>query len=221
LVCRKMGLQLITIFEDEWLYKRIQIENILKARLGIHSMKVGARECQVEEISSYQASGFLENEHLQGGTNRILSAWGLIYEGRLIACATLSPHHRQNNNDVLVLSRLCFASGVSVTGGTSRLIDRLSSSARDLKASMIVSWSDNRWSTGAVYERTGFTLAEELPPDYSYVLVSKPRERISKQSQQKSRTGCPENTTEHEWALQHGLARIWDCGHKRWELPLT
>jgi len=44
----------------------------------------------------------------------------------------------------------------------------------------------------------------------------KPNKRISKQSQAKNKNGCPINTTEREWCLELGLARIWDCGKKRW-----
>ena len=42
---------------------------------------------------------------------------------------------------------------------------------------------------------------------------------MSKQSQKKSNTGC-QNMTEHQWALEHGLARIWDCGKKRWIIDI-
>jgi len=63
----------------------------------------------------------------------------------------------------------------------------------------------------------GFTLSAELPPDYCYVDLSKTkRNRISKQSQKKSRTNCPAGITEREWAVKQGLGRIWDCGKKKW-----
>lgn len=41
-----------------------------------------------------------------------------------------------------------------------------------------------------------------------------PRRRISK-------TGCPGGVTERQWSLEHGLARVWDCGRKRWRHQLT
>ena len=84
----------------------------------------------------------------------------------------------------------------------------------------LISWSDNRWSQGRVYEKMGFTLDSELPQDYSYVNVKRPIERLSKQSQKKSNTNCPEGMTEKEWAEERGLARIWDCGKKRWKLEI-
>jgi hypothetical protein len=83
----------------------------------------------------------------------------------------------------------------------------------------IVSWSDNRWSEGKVYEALGFYLEEELGPDYSYV---KDRQRISKQSCQKKhlfKKGAV-GDTELEMAKSLGYSRIWDCGKKRWVLDI-
>lgn len=89
------------------------------------------------------------------------------------------------------------------------------------KYSKIISWSDNRWSKGDVYECLGFKLDGDLKPDYSYVNIKNPnKKRISKQSQAKKKTGCPEGKTEHEWCLEKGLSRIWDCGKKRWVYEL-
>jgi hypothetical protein len=60
-------------------------------------------------------------------------------------------------------------------------------------------------------------LDKELGPDYSYINLKKPYYRLSKQSQKKSNTNCPEDKTEYEWAIENGLARLWDCGKKRWK----
>lgn len=214
------GLRLVTLFEDEWLRRRHASEGLLRAALGDHATRLGARTCDLVELAPGVARAFMEREHLQGGSHRATYAVGLYAGTALVAAATLAPHHRASTPGVLVLDRLCFASGVQVLGGASRLLHALTSWAKAQGATRLVTWSDNRWSAGGVYARIGFHLAAELPPDYGYVLVAKPRERLSKQSQRKSRTGCPPDTTEHAWALAHGLARIWDCGHKRWELSL-
>jgi hypothetical protein len=65
----------------------------------------------------------------------------------------------------------------------------------------------------------GFTLEEELPPDYSY---TDGHNRFSKQSCQKKhliKKGAVGNT-EKEMAKSIGYGRIWDCGKKRWSLLL-
>ena len=40
-------------------------------------------------------------------------------------------------------------------------------------------------------------------------------------NQKKENTGCPDETTESEWANQNGLLRVYDAGKIRWILPLT
>lgn len=84
----------------------------------------------------------------------------------------------------------------------------------------ITTWSDNRWSTGNVYEKMGFSLDKHLPPDYSYVNITKKALRLSKQSQKKQNSQRPDNFSEVECAAKNNLARIWDCGKKRWILKV-
>ena len=64
-----------------------------------------------------------------------------------------------------------------------------------------------------VYLKLNFELTKDYGPDYSYVDILKPYSRISKQSQKK-KTKC--SKTEKEICLEKGLARIWDCGKKKW-----
>lgn len=218
-LCSSQGIDLITIFEDEWLHRPGPVMNVLCARLGVHERRLFARQCELRPLGPPEANVFLEEHHLRGASHAPWAAWGLFAD-ELVGVLTLGPHHRQGHEQVGVVDRLCFAGGVVVVGGAGRLIAAAAKEARERKQTALVSWSDNRWSRGAVYERLGFTLDANMPPDYTYVVAAQPRERLSKQSQMKSRTGCPADKTEHEWALERGLSRIWDCGRKRWKLTL-
>ena len=213
------GIRLITIFEDEWLQRRGQAENALKAAFNITTSRIGARECALRIIPIPCVNDFLAEHHLQGPGRGTKFAVGLYQKDELLGALTMGVHHRQNQAPV-VLSRLCFKAGVYVAGGASRLFTPALAWARSNNCTSIVSWSDNRWFSGTVYEKMGLTLVKELPPDYTYVNCGNPVARISKQSQEKKKTGCPPGSTELEWAHQRGFARIWDCGHKRWELRL-
>ncbi len=219
------GIDLITVFEDEWLQRPDAVLDVLAARMGAYNRTIGARKCRVTKISGEIAAYFLETRHVQGAPPPSWATWGLYFvdnegEDELVAVMTFGQHHRQGHKDVAVLTRLCYASGTRIVGGAQRLFKAALPELRARGCSRIVSWSDNRWFSGRVYEKLGFTLEEHIPPDYSYVNQKKPRERLSKQSQRKKVTGCPEGMTEREWALERGLVRIWDCGRKRWVLPL-
>ncbi len=211
LKCEASGVRLITIFEDEWLNRQSQVKSFLKSILQKNTRKLYGRQCEVKSITKEVACEFIEQYHIQGKNYLCKHFSGLFYKDELVGVMTFGTHHR--DTDKLVLDRLCFKEDVSVAGGSSRLFKHLLMTSQ---ATSVISWSDNRWSQGNVYKSLGFTLDEELGPDYSYVDLKKCDKRISKQSQMKKNTGCPEDKTEHEFALEQGLARIYDCGKKRW-----
>jgi hypothetical protein len=217
---QKEGYQLITLFEDEYLEHRSAVINRLLNILHKPRKMIGARKCSLVSVDKNTARDFLNKHHIQGSPSSFLYAWGLEYEGILGAIITGGQHHRQNHTKTMVLSRLCFAPDFHVIGGTERLFKKLCSQSVQDGYKKIVSWSDNRWTEGTVYKRLKMTLEAELNQDYSYIILARPGKRLSKQSQKKKQTGCPKHITERDWALQHGLSRIWDCGKCRWTFSL-
>jgi len=213
--CKNKEIKLITIFEDEWKHKNKQCKGILRSIIGNNDVKIYARKCKLINLSKQQFNEFAELYHIQGKSGLGKCFFGLTHNDELVACMSLGRHHRVNNS--LTLDRLVFKSGVQVIGGASKMFASCKTWAKDNGYEKITTWSDNRWSHGNVYKILGFTLEDDIPPDYSYVDFKKPNyNRLSKQSCKKSNTGCPKDITEHQWAIEHGLARIWDCGKKRW-----
>lgn len=213
------GIRLITIFEDEWRDRKEQVKSFIFSILK-SSLTIYARKTKIEEISTKITKNFLHLYHIQGTTNFEV-AYGLLHNNELVGLMTGNKHHRQTDTatKILVLNRLVFKNNVTVVGGASKLLSMLKTYAVKNGYEQIVTWSDNRWSEGNVYEKMGFTLNSTLPPDYSYVSGSK---RLSKQSCQKNslleKGGI--GNTEHEMALSLGYYRIWDCGKKRWTITL-
>jgi hypothetical protein len=207
----KQGVRLITIFEDEWLTREAQVKNFLRSALGKNDHTVYARKCSVQEITKKQAAAFLDAHHIQGSNTLAKTCAGLFHEETLLAVMTFGTHHR--GGAVVVLDRFAVAANHNIPGGASKLFKFL---LRLTNTAKVISWSDNRWSVGNVYEKLGFTKESTLPPDYSYVDFKNPSKRISKQSQRKSAVDCPEDLTEKEFAVSKDLHRIWDCGKVRW-----
>ena len=209
--CLEKGVFLITIFSDEWKIRKQACKNLLKSKIGIFDKRTYARKCILQEIDKKQADLFYENYHIQGKSPNYFKSWGLFFENQLVASTSLGAHHRQGHNDY-VISRLCIADGYSVVGGASRLLKQAIkfSQAEEKK---LITWSDNRWSQGMAYKNAGFVLEKELKPDYSYVSMKDTKKRLSKQSQKNKR---PPGVVLDEWEVENGLAKIWDCGKKRW-----
>jgi hypothetical protein len=213
--CLEQGVHLLTIFSDEWKIRNNQCKSHIKSLLGVCERRIFARKCKIHEIGSDIGREFIEEYHIQGSNRLGFLFFGLFYLDELVGVISLGRHHRQYK--VTVLDRLCFKSGISVVGGSSRLFSRCLDWAVENNCNEIISFSDNRWSLGKVYSAMDFVLEKEYRPDYSYVEVARPEKRISKQSQKKKVVNCPEHMTEYEWAAERGLARIWDCGKKKWK----
>lgn len=220
--CEKESVRLITIFEDEWEERRSQVKNFLKSVLGYSKKRIYARKCEIKEVSKENTFDFLNKNHIQGKTRFKLS-YGLFFEDKLVGLITGNIHHRQGNDGVFILNRLVFKDSYQVIGGASKLLKYLIKNCKELGYNKLVSWSDNRWSQGNVYEKIGFYLSDDLKPDYSYYIGSNQRE--SKQANtkinliKKGALGNMDNT-EKELAQSLGYEKIWDCGKKRWEIDL-
>lgn len=128
----------------------------------------------------------------------------------------MGKHQRQGHEGEIVLNRLCFLDDVQVLGGASKLFHKCIIWAKKERYKAITTFSDNRWSVGNIYEVLKFKLKKILPPDYSYVDTNTTLKRVSKHSQKKSNTGCPEHITEFEWSKKKGLIPLWDLGKKTW-----
>jgi len=217
-ISNSKGINLITIFEDEWLNRKDQVIGYLKSLFNCNTDTVYARNTEVIEVSKEIASAFLEEHHIQGSCNFKI-AFGIYMEKELLGIMTGGKHHRNLSDKELILSRMAFKNNTTVVGGASKLLKQLIKYAKNNGYSKLVSWSDNRWSKGNVYGKIGFKRSIELPPDYSYV---KKEFRYSKQSLNKKKLkkmGGIGNT-EKEMALSLGFRRIWDCGKIRWEINL-
>lgn len=218
-ICKENGIHLITIFEDEWINKKDQCKNFIEGSLGSFKQKIYARKCNVVEIDLKTSNDFLNKNHVLGSNKKSKVQFGIFYNNELCGVMTLGRHHRKNEPNVIVLDRMCFSSGLQITGGASKLFSACKNWSKANGFDSIISWSDNRWSFGNVYSKIGFILEADLPPDYSYVNLNNSNViRLTKQSQKKSNTNCPKDKTEYLWAKERGFARIWDCGKKRWKI---
>ena len=214
-ICNEKGINLLHVFEHTWQQRKLQIMNFIKSILGVNANKIAGRNC---EVSNDPCPDFFDRNHIQGKTPRVEKYFNLTYNGKVVASMTASKHHRQNV-DGIVLSRLCFEDDTDVQGGASKLFKRFKEWAHSEGYDKIISWSDSSWTQGGIYSVLGFDLEQESAPDYFYWDVRNCR-YVSKQSQQKKKTRCPEGMTEREWCIERNLHRIWDCGKKKWTYVL-
>lgn len=207
--CLNKDIRLFTIYESEWKSRKSQIKNFIKGSLGIYKNKIAGRKTKVAiiEKDKKELKLFLDENHIQGSTNFDIGI-ALYYKNEIVSCMTFGKHHRAGFENILVLNRLCHKDDYMIVGGSKKMFSYIP------KDKIIISWSDNRYATGGVYERLGFIKEKELEPDYCY--TNKDNKTKSKQSMKKKNISCKPGQTEKERCEEMGYYQLFDCGKIRW-----
>lgn len=207
---KERGIRIIHIWEDEWDYKKEIIKSQIKNILG-YSERLYARKCEFRKVSIKESTSFLENNHIQG-KDRSSKKYGLYYNGELVSLMTFNKveGRKKMKNGEYNLSRFCNKMGISVIGGASKLLHNF---IKESKSSRIISYADNDWSIGNLYEKLNFDLISISNPDYKYKVRDK---RVHKQNFKRSK--LPNNMSEREYTEDMGYPKIWDCGKLKYEL---
>jgi len=214
-----LGINLITIFEDEWLKRQPQIKGFLLSALRKNSIRKFARKCEIREVEKLEAEEFLNAYHIQGMGNHNIFHIGIYEKDELLGIMSAGHHHRQmKSKNKIYLRRMCFKADTTVIGGASKLFKYFTLKCQSLGFNKIITWSDNRWTKGSVYRKLGFKLKKIYSQDYSYV---KRQKRYSKQSLRLNSEERLSEIKEKELRRSQGYDLIWDCGKKRWEYKIS
>jgi hypothetical protein len=217
-LCEAKGIQLIHIFEDEWLYKKEIIKSRIKNLLKLTDKKIYARKTVIREVSSKDAKDFLNINHLQGSVNSKYKI-GLYYDNQLISLMTFGSLRKnlnqKNEDDVYEMLRFCNKLNISVIGGADKLLQYF---IKTHNPKEIISYADRRWSQGNLYKKLGFNFIHNSKPNYFYVLKGKRENRFNYRKDVLVKEGYDKNKSEHQIMLDRGIYRVYDCGSMRYLL---
>ena len=219
--CKNIGIDLIHIFEDEWLDNKDLILSMIDNRLGL-SKRIYARKCQVRPITNKESALFLEANHLKGNFNAPICL-GLFYDDLLVYVMTFSKPrislgHKHSSDGEYELLRLCSLKGVSVVGGASKLLKYF---VKNYAPAKIHTYADRRYSNGGVYEIMGFKLVGESRPNYFYSNNGRTREnRFKYRKSELVKQGFDMRKSESEIMRERGFYKIFDCGNYKYEMTL-
>lgn len=208
LSANEKGYRLISIFEDEWMFKRDIVERKLANILGVVEEKVFARKCEVKEVNAEDTRNFVDDYHIQGYVKTSINL-GLYFEDELIGIMCFS-----RNGDDFYLSRFC--TSINIVGGFSKLLNY---AIKTYNMKVITTFADLRWSSSEdnVYLKNGFKFERFVEPTYMYYdFVSK---RLKHRSlftraklQQKLGSKFNHLLTERQNANENGYYAIYNCG---------
>lgn len=212
---RAKDIRLITVHEKD--KSNPVVMGMIRSALGLTERRVRASLCDLVMAGDITAREFYQASHIQGGDvfGKDQLNIGLEFEGRLIACMTFvrsTGRDTGGGNYDYCLHRFATDPAYRVHGAAGRLFKRFRSIHPDAS---VVTYCDLQFFTGGMYERIGFNLVRETPPDYGWVKAQNVLDR-----QQTRRKILPDllgygydtTTSETENMERAGYSKIWDCG---------
>jgi len=217
--CEEHGIQLIHIFEDEWINKQEIVKQRLKHILGEDTEEViYARKCKIKEILPEEKNIFLDQYHIQGNDKSAIKL-GLFNGEKLIAVMTFGKRrialgNKSTEEGEYELIR--YATSQSVVGGAGKLLSYFIKNYNPVK---IISYADRRWSRGNLYEKLGFNKVSDGTPNYWYLDHGNRKHRFNfrKNILNEKLETFDSELTEWENMQLNGYDRIWDCGSLKYE----
>lgn len=202
--CSEVGIDLIQIWEDDWLYREDIIKSIILGRIGLTKNKIYARKCELREvIDKKSVRDFFNMNHIQGATN-YKTAIGLYYKDVLVCCMLF---HRPKKEIELV--RFVSLINCSVVGGASRLFKFY---VKNYDCDKIVSFADRSIFNGNLYIELGFDFINRTPINYWWVIDGLRKHRFNYNKKKLIKEGFDENLSESEIMRNRGFYKIHGCG---------
>lgn len=188
-----LGIRMIHIWSDEWLFNRKVIEGYLERLLGVTQRRVFARQCEVVAVTGVDVREFLELNHLQG-FGRGGAGVALKIADEIVGVALVVDGE---------LARWCVKLGVNLVGGFTRAMAKL--------PRPLISYCDMGKHTGEGYLASGWLeMNRRNIPQTFYV---RGKRRLSRQAGVKLAGGMS-----HEAIANAGLLRLNGCVQKKFIL---
>lgn len=209
LKAKEHGITLISVYEDEWTDKQQKVKHRLQNILQKTGSKIYARNCTATEITAAQAERFIDQYHIQGHVSA-KHCIALLYKDQIVAVMSFAkPRFNRDLHDYEIIR---FCSSTSVVGGASKLFNYFKN---NYSPRSVISYSDNRWGNGSVYQRLGFK-NEACTVGYFYTDYRARYNRMQFQKHKLVEDGANKDKSEIEIMRERGFDRIWDCGQTLW-----
>jgi hypothetical protein len=144
------------------------------------------------------------------------------YLGAASGCVTIVARHREaivgawvfmkRETGVVLWHRACWDRRYKSWNPHEKALKMALPLLKEMGFTRMVTFSDNRFHTGNLYEKLRFTFEKELKPDYSYMNNNVRKSKYALR--------VPAGVNEVEEAAKKGWYRIWDSGKKRYGLSI-
>jgi len=217
-LCDEKKIQLIHIYEDDWIYKQDIVKSMILNKLGKTSNKIYARKTEVKEITDNKlVRNFLAENHIQGFMGSSIKI-GLFYKDELVSLMTFGGLRKMMNSvskeKQFEMLRFCNKLNTNVIGGASKLFKYF---IRNYEFKEITTYADRSHSTGKLYEYLGFIYSHTSKPNYYYVVDGIRYHRFGFRKDVLIKEGYDANKSEHQIMLERKIYRIYNSGNLKFK----
>ena len=197
--CNKNNIDLIHIFEDEWVYKEDIIKGLVKEFLLIDEINVNVKDISIKNIDMVVTRNFMECNNLNGFKQSNINI-GLTHNNKLVT--VMSFNHDKINN-TYILERFSNDINFNIKNSYRLLLDYFIKKYNPIKIITVV---DNRYLFGKKLSELGFNRVNSTPPN-KWFLIKYNKDRFYRRSDTNSN--------------KKDLNVIYDCGCSGYEFNLS
>lgn len=167
--CKEKNIHLIQINESDWNYNKEKFKELIKTNINKKERGDAARKCHIDKINGKTAKNFLNKYHLQGhvGATYHYGAFNNLFQ--LVGVMSFGWTRGNKKARRFELKRWAM-DNKNHPGLFSKTFKF---AQKDIGFEKVVSFSDNSWFSGNLYEKNGFIKGKELNPDYKYFYEGK------------------------------------------------
>ncbi len=213
-LCEKEEIQLIHIYEDDWIYKQDIVKSMILNRLNKIQNKIYARKCKIKEIYDNRlVREFLKSNHIQGFIGSSVKI-GLFYSNELVSLMTFGKRRvamgkKLTEEGEYELLRFCSKINYNIIGGANKLFKYF---IDNYNPKEIITYADRSWSQGNLYEKLGFKFISKTEPNYYYIIDGIRHHRFNYRKNKLVKEGFDSSKTEHQIMLDQNIYRVYDSG---------
>jgi hypothetical protein len=209
--CHEIGIELLHIWEDDWVYKTNIVKSIISNRLKLSNKVIYARKCELRLIDSKISKIFLNENHIQGNTTSSIQIG--LYNNEILVSVMTFGNRRINSQNSFELIRFCNLINYTIVGGASKIFKYFKN---NYDVDKIVSYSDISIFNGGLYEKLGFKNDGRTVLNYYWTDLNIKYHRFNFNKKKLVKMGYDERLTGDQIMSNIGYYKIWSCGQIRW-----
>lgn len=164
-LCEQIGIQLIHIWEDDWIYKQDIVKSIILNKLNIFKSEIYANICKIKEISDeFLVKEFLDKNYINGYIKFDINI-GLYYNDELVA---LGVFEKNENN--YTLYTICNKLNINVVGSHDKILTYF---IKNINFSKIFTYINRSYFNGDYYLKNNFLFESKTDPNCYYLINNK------------------------------------------------